>query len=155
MPSIGCALFLTNVIALHGSFPDTSEERMTKTAVLAGQQTEEALRQSEERFRGAFDYTAIGMAMVGLDGRWLGVNRSLCEIVGYSEEELLGLTFQDITHPDDLDADLAHARAMMDGTIRYYHMEKRYLRKDGQIVFILLSVSLVHDADGNPLYFVS
>ncbi len=113
------------------------------------------MRQSEERFRGAFDYAAIGMALVARDGRWLKVNRSLCEIVGYSEEEMLGLTFQDITHPDDLDADLAHVRDMLNGASRYYHMEKRYFRKDGQVVWIQLSVSMVHDAAGQPLHFIA
>jgi PAS domain S-box-containing protein len=106
-------------------------------------------------FEAPFDYAAIGMALVGRDGRWLKVNHSLCEIVGYSEEELLGLTFQDITHPDDLDADLVHVHDMLTGAIRYYHMEKRYFRKDGQIVWILLSVSLVHDAEGESLHFIS
>jgi PAS domain S-box-containing protein len=120
----------------------------------AGQTVEERLRESEERFREAFDYAAIGKALVGLDGRWLKVNRALCDIVGYSEEELLGRTFQDITHPDDLDADLAHVRQMLAGEIRYYHMEKRYFRKDGHVVWILLSVGLVHDKERRPKYFI-
>jgi PAS domain S-box-containing protein len=116
---------------------------------------EDELRRSEEQFRGAFDAAAIGMALVAPDGRWLQVNRSLCDIVGYTEQELLGRTFQDITHPEDLDADLAHLREMLAGEIRSLHMEKRYFHKDGHIVWILLSVSLVHDAEGGPLYFIS
>ncbi|HEY9668792.1 MAG TPA: PAS domain S-box protein, partial [Coleofasciculaceae cyanobacterium] len=115
---------------------------------------EEALRESEERFRNAFDYAAIGMALVAPDGRWLQVNRSLCEIVGYSEQELLATTFQCITHPDDLDIDLNYARQLLNGEIRSYQMEKRYIHKQGHIVWILLSGSLVRDAQGQPLYFI-
>ena len=116
---------------------------------------EEALREGEERFRSAFEYAAIGMALVAPDGRWLRVNRSLCRLVGYEPEELLTRTFQDITHPDDLDADLDYVRRMLTGEIETYQMEKRYVRKDRQIVWVMLSVSLVHDATGAPLYFVS
>ena len=117
--------------------------------------TEEALREAEERFRRSFDDAAIGMALVGTDGRFLRTNRSLCNMLGYREVELLGKTFQDITHPDDLDADLDQVRRMLDGEIRTYQMEKRYFHKEGQVVWALLSVSLVHDEEGEPLYFVS
>jgi PAS domain S-box-containing protein len=116
---------------------------------------QEELRQSKERFQGAFDYAAIGMALVATDGRWLQVNRSVCDITGYSQPELLATTFQAITHPEDLDADLEYVRQMLAGEIRHYHMEKRYFHKRGHIVWILLSVSLVHDAQGDPLYFIS
>jgi PAS domain S-box-containing protein len=118
-------------------------------------QLQHRLRESEERFRGAFDAAAIGMALVGLDGRFLQVNRSLCEIVGYSEDELLGLTFQIITHPDDLEADLSLVQQVLDGAIPNYSLEKRYIHKDGRIVWILLSVSLVRNTANEPLYFVS
>jgi diguanylate cyclase (GGDEF)-like protein/PAS domain S-box-containing protein len=116
---------------------------------------DEALREAEERFRGAFEQASIGMALVSPEGRWLRVNHALCEIVGYSEDELLTLTFQDITHRDDLEADLTYVRQMLAGEIRTYSMEKRYIHRDGHIVWINLSVSLVHDASGAPLYFVS
>ena len=117
--------------------------------------TEEALREAEERFRRSFDDAAIGMALVGTDGRFHRTNRSLCEILGYRGEELLGKTFQDITHPDDLDADLDQVRRMLVGEIGTYQMEKRYFHKEGQVVWVLLSVSMVHDEEGDPLYFVS
>jgi diguanylate cyclase (GGDEF)-like protein/PAS domain S-box-containing protein len=118
-------------------------------------QTEEALREAEERFRRSFDDAAIGMALVATDGRFLRTNRSLCGLLGYPEEELLEKTFQDITYPDDLDADLDQVRRMLVGKIGTYQMEKRYFHKDGQVVWVLLSVSLVHDEEGEPLYFVS
>ncbi|MEG3880765.1 PAS domain S-box protein [Microcoleus sp. herbarium7] len=116
------------------------------------QRVQEALRESEERFRSAFDDAAIGMALVAPDGRWLQVNRSLCALLGYSEQELLATTFQAITHPDDLDTDLGHARQLLAGKIRTYQMEKRYFHKLGYIVWILLSISLIRDARGEPLF---
>jgi PAS domain S-box-containing protein/diguanylate cyclase (GGDEF)-like protein len=115
---------------------------------------EEALRESESRFRNAFEASATGVALVGLDGRWLKVNRSLCESVGYSEGELLTKTFRDITHPDDLEKDLEHVKRLIEDEIPYYHIEKRYLHQDGYIVWVLLCVSMVRDAKGYPLYFV-
>ncbi|MBE9227501.1 PAS domain S-box protein [Phormidium sp. LEGE 05292] len=118
-------------------------------------QTEEALRESEARFRNAFDYAAIGMAIVGLEGQWLKVNRSICEIVGYSEPELLKTSFQAITHPDDLEKDLNLMQQLLAGEIRYYHLEKRYIHKLGYTVWILLSGSLVRDALGKPLHFIA
>jgi two-component system sensor histidine kinase/response regulator len=116
---------------------------------------EEALRQGEERFRGAFDSAAIGMALVSPDGRWIQVNRSLCEITGYCEAELLASDFQTITHPADLDADLDQVRRVLSGSVRSYGMEKRYLHKEGRIVWVRISVSLVRETNGEPLYFVS
>ena len=97
----------------------------------------------------------FGVALVALDGRWLRVNRSLCDIVGYSEPELLASDFQTITHPDDLEADLSYVRQLIAGEIRNYHMTKRYLHKQGHIVWILLSVSLMRNEAGEPLYFIS
>jgi PAS domain S-box-containing protein len=114
-----------------------------------------ALRDIETRFRATFEQAAVGMAHVGLDGRWLAVNRRLCEIVGYSADELLELHFQSVTHPDDLDADLVHARALLAGEIDTYATEKRYVRKDRSVVWITLTVSLVRDAAGVPQYFIS
>jgi two-component system, cell cycle sensor histidine kinase and response regulator CckA len=116
---------------------------------------EEAERFSAQQFGSAFEHAAIGMALVAPTGRWLKVNRSLCEITGYSAEELAQKTFQDITHPEDLDRDLAYVRRMLAGEIRSYQMEKRYFHKDGRIVWILLSVSLVRDARGQPVHFIA
>jgi PAS domain S-box-containing protein len=113
------------------------------------------LWQKEEQFRRAFDDAATGMALVAPEGRFLRVNRTLCEFVGHSEAELLALTFQEITHPDDLAADLAQVRRLLAGEARTYQMEKRYRRRDGCWVWALLGVSLVQDAEGKPLHFVS
>lgn len=126
-----------------------------QTELRERQQVEAALQESEELLRSAFDNAAIGKALVALDGRWLKVNRSLCEIVGYCEQELLATTFQAITHPDDLNTDIDYAGQLIEGKIRSYEMEKRYCHKLGRIVWILLSGSLVRDADGKPLYFIA
>jgi PAS domain S-box-containing protein len=106
-------------------------------------------------FQSAFENAAIGMALVAPSGAWIRVNRSLCEIVGYSEAELLPGSFQEITHPDDLDLDLACVARMLSGELQSFQLEKRYIRKDGSIVWVLLSVSLVRNADGSPHLFIS
>ncbi len=123
--------------------------------ITKNKQIEAALRNSEEQFRSTFSYATIGMALVGLDGKWLQVNNAVCEIVGYTEQELLAKTFQDITHPDDLDSDLNHIRQLLAGEIQSYQMEKRYFHRLGHEVWVLLSVSLVRDSEGKPLHFVS
>ena len=117
--------------------------------------TEDALREMRDRFRSIFDHAPIGVAMVNLEGRYLQVNRSLCEILGYTEEELQSLTWQEITHPDDLVASLAFARRIVEGKFPKYHLEKRFVHADGHTVWASLSVSLVRDAEGEPLYYVS
>ena len=113
------------------------------------------LAMSEERFRHAFDFAGSGMALVALNGSWLRVNRALCEIIGYSESELQHKTFQEITHPEDLEKDLASVRELLTGKRRNYLMEKRYFHRDGHTVWVRLTVSLVRDAAGQPLHFVS
>jgi two-component system, NarL family, sensor histidine kinase UhpB len=123
--------------------------------ITARKETERALRESEKRFRATFEQAAVGIAHVGPDGRWLRVNQKLCDIVGYTRDELLSRTFQDITHPDDLGADLAQVRQVLDGQIDTYTMEKRYLRKDGSEVWNALTVALVRDDTGKPDYFIS
>jgi PAS domain S-box-containing protein len=114
-----------------------------------------SLEEAEERFRRAFDDAPIGMALVGLDGSWLRANASLCQILGYDEPELLELRFQDLTHPGDLQASLDWTRGLLEGEYRSFAHEKRYVRRDGTIVWAKLSVSLVRDAGDDPLYFVA
>ncbi|MEM7232039.1 MAG: PAS domain S-box protein, partial [Planctomycetota bacterium] len=114
----------------------------------------EALRQVEERFKSSFDSAAIGMALVGTDGRWLQVNRSLCSIVGYEPSELLETTFHELTHPEDLYSGLGELRQLISGEVASCDQEKRYYRKDGEVVWVQLSVSRVSDVEQNTLYLV-
>src|SRR5581483_9501801 len=97
----------------------------------------------------------IGLALVGLEGRWIDVNQVLCDMLGYTEPELLGRTFQDITHPDDLGADLELLRGLLEGRARSYRMEKRYFHKHGPIIHVQLDVALLRDEQDRPLHFIS
>ncbi|MEQ9098159.1 MAG: PAS domain S-box protein [Imperialibacter sp.] len=130
---------------LFGVFQDISQIK----------KAEVNLKVSEEQFRGAFQHSAIGMALVSPDGKWKQVNSKVCEMLGYTEAELLQTTFQEITHPDDLESDLQLVQKVLSGEIDSYNMEKRYFHKKGNIVWVLLSVSLVHDANNQPLHFIS
>lgn len=106
-------------------------------------------------FDSAFKYAAIGMALVAPDGSWLKVNPALCAFLGYSEAELRKTNFQALTHPDDLDLDLQFVTEMLESKRKTYQMEKRYFRKDGAVLWALLSVSLVWHDDGSPAFFIS
>jgi PAS domain S-box-containing protein len=101
------------------------------------------------------EHAGIGIAMVGLDGAWLRVNPKMAEILGRTREDLMSRTFQEITHPDDLDEDMDLVQQLLAGTFTSYALEKRYLKPDGSIVWGNLTVSLVRDAQGSPAYFVS
>jgi PAS domain S-box-containing protein len=116
---------------------------------------ERSLRESERRFRATFEQAAVGIAHVGLDGRWLRVNQALCDILGYPRDELSGLTFQEITHPDDLDADLILADRLARGEVDRYTLEKRYVRGDGSHVWAALTGSVVRTTEGAPDYFIA
>ena len=116
---------------------------------------EKKLREAEERFRRAFDDASIGMALNDLDGRFLQVNRALCEMLGYSEEDLLSTTFRDITHPDHLNTSVDHVQHVLEGKISGYQIEKRYLHANQHPVWVSLNVSLVRDSEDNPLYLVA
>ncbi|HOW87656.1 MAG TPA: PAS domain S-box protein [Candidatus Omnitrophota bacterium] len=115
----------------------------------------ETLREIEERFSSAFRASGSGMAIVSLEGRWLQVNPSLCRIVGYTEKELLLKTFQEVTHPDDLERNLAYVKRLLAGDIQDYRIEKRYMHKDGHFAWVLVSKSVVRGSKGEPLYFVA
>ncbi|MBX7151838.1 PAS domain S-box protein [bacterium] len=117
--------------------------------------SEEKLREIEARFRNSFTHASIGMALVNLEGRCVQVNEALCRTLGYSEEELLSKTIADITHPDDLLNDLANLDALTNQQIDSYQMEKRYLHRNGTIVWGRLSVTLVLDRDNKPFYYVA
>jgi PAS domain S-box-containing protein len=117
-------------------------------------EAERALRESEERFGNAFRYSPHGMAFVGLDGRWLRANKSMCDILGYSEDELRNITFQKVTHPDDRQEDQRQLEKLMSGELSTYNRIKRYYRKDGKLIWVAVAVSAVHDPSGNPIYFI-
>ncbi|MGE4552760.1 MAG: PAS domain-containing protein [Desulfovibrionaceae bacterium] len=131
--------------AYAGTIQDVTEQR----------QAEAALAESEARLRLTFDLAPVSVALVAPDGRFLRVNRELCAFTGYSEDELATRTFMDLTHPDDLEADTLRAEAVLRGDIDHYQMRKRYVRKDGDITWGLLTVRLVRDAEGRPAYFLS
>ena len=117
-------------------------------------EAEQALRESEERFANAFRHSPHGMAFVSPEGRWLKANRALCEMLGYSEGELLQLSFADVTHPDDVTTDVEQLRRLVAQEISSYNRIKRYKHKDGRIIWVSLAVSVVHDAAGMPSYFI-
>ncbi|MBE8998344.1 PAS domain S-box protein [Nostoc sp. LEGE 12447] len=125
-----------------------------QTEITERQRIEEALRESEERFRATFHQAAVGIAHVAIDGRWLLVNQRLCNILGYTPEELQLLTFQDITHPDDINADLKYFYQILANDIQTYSIEKRYFCKDSSIVWVNLTVSLMREPSGEPRYFI-
>jgi PAS domain S-box-containing protein len=118
-------------------------------------QMELVLRERKERFRSAFEYAVIGMALVGVDGRWLQVNQVLCDITGYAEHELLATTYQAITHPDHHETDRVRIQRVLAGEIHSYQIEKRYISKNGEVIWVLLTSSLVRDDRNRPLYFIS
>ena len=118
-------------------------------------QVEAQLRESERRFRLAMADAPIGMALVELDGRAVEVNERLCELLDRPRDELLTCSFQEVTHPEDLDADIAYVEQLVAGEITHYEMEKRYLRPSGEVVSALLGASLLRDDAGDPRYFVA
>lgn len=143
----------------RGHFDTAALVKSVRTAVTRGRYRERARQESifetEDQFQSAFNYASIGMALVGLGGNWLKVNTALCQIIGYSASELMTKTFQDITYPDDLNTDLKYLRQLLAGEIKSYQMEKRYFHKNGSLVWVLLSVSMVMRQDGDPSHFVA
>jgi len=133
-----------HVISLIGTMTDVTEHK-TK---------DDSLRRSTEQFRSAFNNAAIGMAIVGLDGEILQVNSALSDILGYSDEDLLKTYFQTLTHPDDLKDDRSKLDLLNAGKNPNYQIEKRYIRSNGAIMFGLMSVGIVNDADGQPEHFI-
>jgi len=128
----------------------------TYSAFAAERQVAElAFRQSEERFRATFFQAPVGIAHTGLHGEWLLLNDRLCEILGYAQAELRGKTFLDITHPDDLEANIVARRRLLAGEIDSWSMEKRYIRKNGVTVWTRICVSLARDQHHLPQYFIS
>ena len=136
----------------------TERKRAEETQIESNRKTQflyDLMGESEQRFRGAFETAAHGMALVSTEGRFIKVNLALCAMLGYSEAELLATDFQTITHPDDLATDLGYVHDLLEKRIETYQMEKRYFHKSGKIIWILLSVSLVRSKEGIPIHFVS
>jgi PAS domain S-box-containing protein len=115
-------------------------------------QAESALRESEERFRKFFEEAPIGISVIGLDGRFLKVNKTYCQMLGYLEQELHQLTFAAITHPEDVDKDLSYTEQLFKGEIGSYQIEKRYIKKNGEILWVNLTATAIFDQDGNVRY---
>lgn len=127
----------------------------TQTDITEKKEAEDLLRLSMRQFQSAFENAPIAKAVVGLDGRWLWVNAAVCDLLGYTERQLLQTDFQTLTHPEDIDADLEEIRQLLAGARSHYDMEKRYIRSDGMVVWGHLSVALVKDETGAPLHFIS
>jgi len=143
---IGIAVFEGGIcVKIYGIFQDIDE----KTKAI------KKLSSTEEKFRKTFDFAGNGMALVGMDTKWQRVNESLCDMLGYTKEEFLELKYPDFTHPDDLESDTLLLQQALEGKIEDYEIEKRYMHKNGKVVWTILSVAIVRDDLGNPLHFVS
>ncbi len=157
--SVSTAFLLFPLVPRALALPSTAQLQAANEAlrqqIAQRRAAEQALRESEKRFRRAFDYAAIGKALVSAEGRFLEVNQALAAMLGCSAEALRALTFQDFTHPEDLSEDLHLLREIIEGRREAYRIEKRYVRQDGGIVWALLSVSAVRAEDGAFQYFIS
>ena len=153
------ALGFSLLVAVGGAFlvvrVSTPLVTQIKERSLQLEDTVAALLESEERFRTTYEMAGVGIGQVELDGRFRDVNPHLCEMTGYTEEELVGMSFQDITHPDDVATDLEYARQLLAGEIEQYTMEKRYIRKDSSPIWVRLTGSIVRDRAGEPRYFIA
>ncbi len=123
--------------------------------ITSRKQLEKKAEETAGRFKNAFEFSPNGMAMVSLEGKWLKVNRILSVLLGYTQEEFLERSFNDVTHPEDVATDLEMLKELFTNKIKSYKIEKRYIHKNGRIVYGLISVSLLRDQDGNPLYFIA
>lgn len=147
---VDCELFLSRQEINHEVFAVASLRTTEQHQQLAQQ-----LKEMEKRFLDTFDSVAIGMAHVSLGGHFVRVNKALCEFLGYPSEELLTMSFQEVTHPDDLDTDLKRVNRLLNGEITSYKLEKRYRHREGHYLWARLSVSLIRDELNHPQYFVS
>jgi len=132
-----------------------SEVVCSFTDITEHKRAEEELRASEERFRNAFAHAATGMALTDLKGTFLEVNRAFCQITGYTERELAARDFPSITHPDDLPRNIDLMRQILAGIIPSYVIEKRYLQKNGGVVWVRISVSLLRDSKHQPQHMIA
>ncbi len=119
------------------------------------QQSQSDLQKSEERFRAIFDHAADGIGILDNDSCYLQVNRKLCEILDYTDDELIGKSLSEITHPDDLEENLNHSDQLLAGLVDTFPLEKRYIRKNGSIIWVHVSTAVVHEPSGEPIYSIS
>lgn len=122
---------------------------------IRAKQTEEQLDRQAEKFRNAFEYSGIGLSLVDMDGKWIQINKALCDMVGYTREEILGIRFQDITYAEDIELNMELLRRAISGEITRFQMKKRYIKKSGGIVWATINVVLMRDAQRTPLYFIT
>lgn len=134
-----------NPLKMYGVVQDITEKKQLETA----------LKLSEEQFRGAFEYSAMGIAIADKNKKWTVINNSLCTMLGYTREELLKLSFREITHPDDLELGLQYLKELEEGQRDYYKSEKRYLHKDGSIIWVMVVVSMIKNKEGKAHQFVA
>ncbi|MFN3495858.1 MAG: PAS domain S-box protein, partial [Hydrogenophaga sp.] len=113
------------------------------------------VRQGHKQLEDTFEHSATGMAHSHIDGRWIRVNQTYCDIIGYTHAEVLSMTFRDFTHPDDIDLDLKNLERTLAGEIEHYNVEKRYIRKNGQAIWVHLTLSLIRQPDGTPDYLIA
>jgi len=147
---------LLNAVAVKDAQGNFLKIRSTVFDISERKRIEQELRVSEARFHNAMDTAPIGMAIIDLSGKYVEVNQSLCQILGYSKEELLNMTFQQITHPDDVAIDVANSQKLIEGKIPLNQIEKRYVRKNGEIIWVQLTASILRDSLSNePLYFIT
>ncbi len=154
---------VTSILIVGGRETDYREDDLRQLQLVGetlwrlaeGKRAQREALEAETKFRATFEHSAVGMTNVAIGGRILRVNRRFCEMAGYTEAELLGMTFQDITHPEDLPGDLEMSRRVLSGEIPSYTMERRYLRRDGQVIWGLLTVSALRMPDGKVDYFIA
>ncbi|MBZ0282886.1 MAG: PAS domain S-box protein [Anaerolineae bacterium] len=127
----------------------------TSRNITERREAQERLHRNETMFQRTFDQAAVGISHLAPDGRWLWVNQRLCDIVGYTSEQMLGKSFQELTHPDDLPAGLQATSEMLAGTMQTYATHKRYIHQTGRLIWVKLTINLVRDEQGEPDYFVS
>lgn len=152
---IGHLLKVATFFLLYRAIVETVLVKPLDVVVRDLQRTAAELKESEDRFRSTFERATIGIAHVSLDGQWLRLNQRLAEIAGHPMDELRRMRPEDITHPDDRPAELSLIRRILEGRIDEYRLEKRYVRKDGSIVWVEVGRTLLRDHEGSPLHFVA